>query len=1037
MFAGSRSLVALRVLVLALLAVLTLRLTKPLFAQSAGVAGAPSAYTAYTGTDAKPVPPAPVLGPANYVFNDPTFGSSILRVTDQNTSAGASFISTDAGFHRTWNANSTAIKITGGHGDAYWLEFNPGTFSVGDGSSHPVLHPLSINYMWEWSAVDPDVIYFLDGNQLARYNKSTGAITNLGGPPNGDPVTSYAVVVGLDNWVCSAAGAGIQDTYTEIFCVDPSNTSNRKFIDVPNKTINGVLQSDPNWPTSAAGQTIGIHSISGGAGPSWLGVTFHQQSWGANGDAVLNLATNTWSLLTSADPHWSGHTSVGNGRFVNGGGSQDGRDSRGAVVRDPDNLMDPSKIIFNMQPPTTVNWYDGEHSSWFNSASNPNAPILFSRYTNVSPSPWLTWIGEIILAATDGSNTVWRFAHNHNGAMTGAYYTQSFAQISTDGNWALFSSYWDGTLGASSGGDFGVSTRIDTFIVELAHPSGPDTTPPSVSITAPVSGTIVSGTAVTVSASASDNVGVVGVQFLLDGSPLGSEVTTVPYSTSWDTTAASLGLHALSAVARDAAGNRTTSSPTSVTLVLATPTGPVISAVAAGGLSSSGAVITWMTDEPSDSQVDYGPTTAYGNSTTLDTTLLTAHAQTLSGLTAGTLCHYRVKSKDAAGTLSVSADATFTTLAAPPAASGPIGYWKLDDGSGTTALDASGNGFNGTLLNGPAWIPGVISGALSFDGVNDSVDVPHDPALNAYPLTVATWVRTGATGLGGIVNKYYPSSWNGYQIFTNGGNLCAWYFRDAADAIWDGTSCTLMASGFNDNRWHHVAFVVDASGGRLYVDGVVKAARAWTGTPGPTSTTLDLSLGQYPGAVQPFFPGALDDARLYNRALSADEILGLYSVAGSSVQNVVWINLVNATASGNSLLKTSGCDGCQDAGAASQQQIPSGDGYFEFTAPETTTLRFAGLSHGNIGTTAAEILFAIRLQTGYVDVRESGVYRASSTFVAGDVFRVAVESGVVKYYQNGKLLYTSAAAPVYPLLVDTSLFNLGATVSNAVIHGAQ
>ena len=73
-------------------------------------------------------------------------------------------------------------------------------------------------------------------------------------------------------------------------------------------------------------------------------------------------------------------------------------------------------------------------------------------------------MGEILLAATDGSNTVWRFAHNHNGG--NGFYGQAFAQISNDGRWALFSSYWNGTLGGSSG-DFGLSTRLDTFIVEL------------------------------------------------------------------------------------------------------------------------------------------------------------------------------------------------------------------------------------------------------------------------------------------------------------------------------------------------------------------------------------------------------------------------------------------------------------------------------------------------------------------------------------------------------------------------------------------
>lgn len=73
-------------------------------------------------------------------------------------------------------------------------------------------------------------------------------------------------------------------------------------------------------------------------------------------------------------------------------------------------------------------------------------------------------MGEILLAATDGSNTVWRFAHNHNGG--GGFYGCAFAQISNDGRWALFSSYWGGTLGASNG-DFGMPTRLDTFVVEL------------------------------------------------------------------------------------------------------------------------------------------------------------------------------------------------------------------------------------------------------------------------------------------------------------------------------------------------------------------------------------------------------------------------------------------------------------------------------------------------------------------------------------------------------------------------------------------
>src|SRR6266540_2121534 len=92
-----------------------------------------------------------------------------------------------------------------------------------------------------------------------------------------------------------------------------------------------------------------------------------------------------------------------------------------------------------------------------------------------------------------------------------------------------------------------------------------DNTPPTVAITAPSSGATVSGTT-TVSANASDNAGVVGVQFKLDGANLGAEVTTSPYSISWDTTTAAEGSHTLTAIARDAAGNAPTSAPVTVTV---------------------------------------------------------------------------------------------------------------------------------------------------------------------------------------------------------------------------------------------------------------------------------------------------------------------------------------------------------------------------------------------------------------------------------------------------------------------------------------
>ncbi|HEX9368568.1 MAG TPA: Ig-like domain-containing protein [Vicinamibacterales bacterium] len=117
------------------------------------------------------------------------------------------------------------------------------------------------------------------------------------------------------------------------------------------------------------------------------------------------------------------------------------------------------------------------------------------------------------------------------------------------------------------------SAPVTVTVNNAPPPPPPDTTPPTVSITAPASGATVSGTT-SVTASASDNVGVVGVQFKLDGSNLGAEDTTAPYSVSWNTTTTGDGSHTLTAVARDAAGNVSPVSAVTVTVNNAPPPPP-------------------------------------------------------------------------------------------------------------------------------------------------------------------------------------------------------------------------------------------------------------------------------------------------------------------------------------------------------------------------------------------------------------------------------------------------------------------------------
>jgi hypothetical protein len=152
-------------------------------------------------------------------------------------------------------------------------------------------------------------------------------------------------------------------------------------------------------------------------------------------------------------------------------------------------------------------------------------------------------------------------------------------------------------------------------------------------------------------------------------------------------------------------------------------------------------------------------------------------------------------------------------------------------------------------------------------------------------------------------------------------------------------------------------------------------------------------------------------------------------------QGVTWTNLVNATANGSSVTKTSGCDGCNDAGAISQQALSAGDGYTEFTASSNGPLRIAGLTQSFAVSNPATIAWGFRFQGSTAEVREGGTYKADTSFVPGDTFRVAVQSGVVRYSKNGAVFYTSQLAPAYPMVLAAALSSQNATVANATISG--
>lgn len=194
-----------------------------------------------------------------------------------------------------------------------------------------------------------------------------------------------------------------------------------------------------------------------------------------------------------------------------------------------------------------------------------------------------------------------------------------------------------------------------------------DTTPPTGSININSNATYASSTSVSLNISASDSSGVESMK-VSETNAFSSSVERVYSSLLSFTLSAGDGIKNIFAWFKDTLGNWSNANTTSTitdTIILDT-TAPSISSVSSSGVTSSSAIITWTTNESASSQVDYGTSVSYGQ-TSSTTGTRTSHSRTLSSLSADTAYHFRVKSIDSAGNTTNSSDYTFTTLSTTPA----------------------------------------------------------------------------------------------------------------------------------------------------------------------------------------------------------------------------------------------------------------------------------------------------------------------------------------------------------------------------------
>ncbi|MFB0553020.1 MAG: LamG domain-containing protein [Phycisphaerae bacterium] len=201
----------------------------------------------------------------------------------------------------------------------------------------------------------------------------------------------------------------------------------------------------------------------------------------------------------------------------------------------------------------------------------------------------------------------------------------------------------------------------------------------------------------------------------------------------------------------------------------------------------------------------------------------------------------------------------------PPAL---VAHWKFDDGEGTVAVDSSGNGNDGILNGDPQWVEGKIGGALEFNG-DDYVNCGNGPSLQLQDaITMAFWFKVEA--FQNTWEAFMAKGDDSYRTSRGGGTGDATHMGISGTSVGGGNGWfngTVIVTG---GQWHHMAATYDGAEGRIYIDGVLDVTSPGTGQ--INISNYDFWIGNNSQQTGRFFHGLLDDVRIYDGALTEEQI---------------------------------------------------------------------------------------------------------------------------------------------------------------------
>jgi hypothetical protein len=419
-----------------------------------------------------PMPPPPV----NLTFTDPDFGSTMVRVTDQNfhfLHPGWFLRTEGSGTANMWSADTSKFYVVGQGGVTFAYSFSPSTMNIGslpNASPGQALH-VPLRAGGSFSFTDSDLMYGTTNTsplKISSYRFSSGVTstvvdtTTCGAQP---PIIPGPKTVSDDDVTPSLDDGRISISEGGPFGAD-------MYVIVYDKKLGC------RWYNTQTGQIGGAWGPSGNATftGSYLSYTyspFIRHAYLSRSGNYVHISEDgsgwyVWDLATLNVRHCplrsnldcGGYSAVGYDDLVSSLGTIDGMNIGKRPLSD---IAQFSQLVLPLPPPHY--WGQEKHFTWSNVDINDSAPVCASSYLykddgNITQP----FEGEIFCIETDGAaSTVWRFAHNRATWYPKYFNTQPLGSISRDGRFFLFTSAWDEQLGTGSDG----TPRSDVWIVKL------------------------------------------------------------------------------------------------------------------------------------------------------------------------------------------------------------------------------------------------------------------------------------------------------------------------------------------------------------------------------------------------------------------------------------------------------------------------------------------------------------------------------------------------------------------------------------------